>query len=371
MEKRQTRSKRLPQSSDIDSRWYAEQRNRDGTVRRYWQPRGQTPVRLPDDLTWTAMITQLNRLRDAERGKTVVIGGTVAWVIQKYRETDRFAKLSASTTYVYRRWLAELEKLFGALPPSAITRKVAVDFIEVYKDKPSTQNHAAVVLYNVLAEAQYHGLIAGENPAAKLRLSSASRRDAIWSADDRAAWMEAAQQHPKYADALALYFTLLEYTAQRPGDVRAMQWTQYDGEQIELVQQKTGKLVHVPAHANLRAALDEARDDGVVRIGGPIVNHNGKPLTTTMSTKLFNEVRSTAKLDHLQARDLRRTACVRLAEAGCTPLEIAAISGHSIERTTQILETYVPRTKAMGRAAMDRWERNEIKKSDASDSEGV
>ena len=360
----------MPQSSDIDSRWYAEQPNRDGTVRRYWQPRGQTPVRLPDDLTLTAMITQLNRQRDAELGKTVVVDGTVAWVIAKYRETDRFEKLSASTTKVYMRWLAELEKLFGVLPPSAITRKVTVDFIEVYKDMPSTQNHAAAVLYNVLAEARYHGLIAGENPAARLRLSSAKRRDAIWSADDRAAWMEAAQQHPKYADALALYFTLLEYTAQRPGDVRAMQWTQYDGKRIELVQQKTGKLVRVPAHANLRAALDVARDDGVVRIGGPIVNHKGKPFTDDLARKLFNEARGDAELDHLQARDLRRTACVRLAEAGCTPLEIAAISGHSIEKTTQILETYVPRTEAMGRAAMDRWERNEAKMSDASDSEG-
>ena len=56
------------------------------TVRRYWQPRGQPPVRLPDDLTWPQQITALNRQRDAELGKTVVVDGTVAWTIQKYRE---------------------------------------------------------------------------------------------------------------------------------------------------------------------------------------------------------------------------------------------------------------------------------------------
>ncbi len=61
----------------------------------------------------------------------------------------------------------------------------------------------------------------------------------------------------------------------------------------------------------------------------------------------------------LQARDLRRTAAVRLAEASCTPIEIAAITGHSIERTRQILETYVPRTDPMGRNAVAKWERNE------------
>ncbi len=94
------------------------------------------------------------------------------------------------------------------------------------------------------------------------------------------------------------------------------------------------------------------------------------PASSDLARKLFNEARSDAGLDHLQARDLRRTACVRLAEAGCTPIEIAAISGHSIESTTRILETYVPRTEAMGRAGMDRWERKEAKESDASDSGG-
>ena len=43
---------------------------------------------------------------------------------------------------------------------------------------------------------------------------------------------------------------------------------------------------------------------------------------------------------------------VRLAEAGCTTPEIAAISGHSIERTERILEVYLPRTRAMASAAI-------------------
>jgi hypothetical protein len=95
---RRTRSRRSPQSSDIDSRWYAEQRNRNGTVRRYWQPRGQPPVRLTDDLDWPKQITALNRQRDAEHGKTVVVDGTVAWVIQKYRESDDFKELAEAST---------------------------------------------------------------------------------------------------------------------------------------------------------------------------------------------------------------------------------------------------------------------------------
>ena len=71
----------------------------------------------------------------------------------------------------------------------------------------------------------------------------------------------------------------------------------------------------------------------------------------------FNIIRRKAGLDHLQARDLRRTAAVNLARAGATVPEIAAITGHSIHRTHWILETYLPRDTHMARAAIVKLER--------------
>ena len=40
----------------------------------------------------------------------------------------------------------------------------------------------------------------------------------------------------------------------------------------------------------------------------------------------------------VQRRDLRRTGMVKMAEAGTTPSQIAAVSGHSIDQTMRILE---------------------------------
>jgi integrase len=65
-----------------------------------------------------------------------------------------------------------------------------------------------------------------------------------------------------------------------------------------------------------------------------------------------------AGIEGLQFRDLRRTAMVRLAEAGVTVPEIAAISGHTIETTTRILEVYLSRNFAMAKAAIRKLERN-------------
>jgi hypothetical protein len=55
-------------------------------------------------------------------------------------------------------------------------------------------------------------------------------------------------------------------------------------------------------------------------------------------------------------QDLRRTAVVRLAEAGCTVPEIASISGHDIDYCQRIIDTYLPRTRKLAAAAIEKLE---------------
>ena len=75
---------------------------------------------------------------------------------------------------------------------------------------------------------------------------------------------------------------------------------------------------------------------------------------------IFRKVCNAAGIGpELQARDLRRTAAVRLREADCSDLDIVAITGHSIERTKQILQTYLPPTTVASFNAVAKWERNE------------
>lgn len=66
-----------------------------------------------------------------------------------------------------------------------------------------------------------------------------------------------------------------------------------------------------------------------------------------------------AELEGLQFRDLRRTAVVWLGELGIEDHLIAAITGHTLDETRKILETYMPRTTKMaGRAIALRVERD-------------
>ena len=77
-----------------------------------------------------------------------------------------------------------------------------------------------------------------------------------------------------------------------------------------------------------------------------------------------------AGIENLQVRDIRRTAVVALGVAGCTESEVSQITGHEIERTRRILETYLPRNVEIARAAIAKWERNGLKKSNALDFNG-
>ena len=53
-----------------------------------------------------------------------------------------------------------------------------------------------------------------------------------------------------------------------------------------------------------------------------------------------------ALLTFTQARDLRRTAMLRMAEAGATVPQIASVSGHSIEATQPSAVTGAPSLQA-------------------------
>ena len=64
-----------------------------------------------------------------------------------------------------------------------------------------------------------------------------------------------------------------------------------------------------------------------------------------------------AGIDGLTFHDLRGTAVTRLSEAGCTPQEIATITGHSLRDVAAILDRYLGRTEKIAQGAIAKLER--------------
>lgn len=145
-------------------------------------------------------------------------------------------------------------------------------------------------------------------------------------------------------------------TCQREGDVLKFTWKGWDRGDVLLKQRKTGAYVRVMALPELVAAFGQATKTGVQVCINP---DTGKPYTKEQFSELANdgfrdlglkcEDTGKQKLFH----DLRRSGVVRLALAKVTREGIAAISGHSYQTIDTMLETYLPRTTAAARQAIE------------------
>lgn len=117
------------------------------------------------------------------------------------------------------------------------------------------------------------------------------------------------------------------YTGQRRGDLVALRWSAYDGKAIRLKQNKTGVSLAIPVHPELRAELDAWRKGAsATQI---LTKADGRPWgALELSQKLPRALRAIGLPPGLNVHGLRKLAAARLADAGCTVHEIAAITGH-------------------------------------------
>jgi integrase len=90
-------------------------------------------------------------------------------------------------------------------------------------------------------------------------------------------------------------------------------------------ERSTGIELAIPIHATLRRIID-ATPSGHLTF---LITEFGKPFAVAGFGNWFRDQCDMANLHHCSFHGLRKAASVRLAEAGCTPHEIAAITGHA------------------------------------------
>ena len=173
------------------------------------------------------------------------------------------------------------------------------------------------VLRLLLAFAVDEGEIE-RNPAEKMRLKVSAPRDQVWTPEQIEAFVTAANANGRASIGLAVL--LGAGLGQREGDVLRLGWTQYDGASVRLRQRKTGKLIAVPAIADLRQALDAAPRR---RHRRGERDHRQALHRRQLHAPVPRDRRRGGAAGDLQFRDLRRTAVVFLAEAGCSVPERA------------------------------------------------
>jgi integrase len=140
--------------------------------------------------------------------------------------------------------------------------------------------------------------------------------------DDEIARFE--KRHPMGTPA-RLALALLLYTGQRRSDIVRIGPQHIRNGVLSVRQQKTGIDLGIPVHPTLATVIAETPTHHLTFL----TNQFDRPFTAGYFGQWFREQWDMAGLPHCSAHGLRKAAARRLAEAGCTAHEIAAITGHA------------------------------------------
>jgi integrase len=322
---------------------------KDGTRRTYWYHRA-TGKRLRGEPGSSEFISDLAA---AEKLISDRLAGTLNNLIRGYTLSVEFEEnLAPSTRTEYKRMLTKAESEFGNMPLAALDDpRVKRDFLD-WREKvarSSGQREAdnrLSAISAMLTWAVERGQIMVNH--LKGRLYHGDRSEKIWLPEHIDAFMKAAPIEMQRALILALH------TGQRQGDLLRLPWAAYDGSTITLRQGKATRKGVKAAPITIRCTATLRRMlDAMPRTGLLVLNtKTGQPFKKRWFAEQWGEATIAAGLSDLHFHDLRGTAITMLSEAGNTPQQIAAVTGHTIKTIHQIIEKYLARTRHLSDAAI-------------------
>jgi integrase len=342
----------------------------DGRVHRYFRRPGFPRVPLPGLPGSSEFMAAYGA---ALEGPAFPIGaakrskpGSVSAVIAEYYDSQQAFGTLGEGTKRARRWTLErFRDKHGDKPMAMLPREWIVRLLDGMS--PSVARNWLKALRSLCQFAVKRGSLAAD-PTAGIKLATI-KSDGIhtWTEDEIAQF----EAHHPIGSKSRLAFALLLYTAQRRGDAIRLGRQHIKDGVLTVRQEKTGIALAIPIHPTLAAVLAATPSEHLTFL----TTNVGKPYIATHFSQQFRDWCDAASLPkHCSAHGLRKAACRRLAEAGCSVNEIAAISGHKslseVQRYTEAVDQERMARHAMARALRTKNE-SEVSKFEVFDtSEG-
>ena len=280
----------------------------------YWRATG---TRLPADPSSPEF---LRAIEAAKRPGGDNKPGTFGALLEEYRHSTGYQNLKQGTRNNYE---CAINRLAGwhAHPVEAIRRRDIMVLRDGLASRAPQAANQLVMVLSILLEFAVEREYREANPCRGINRLPGSHHNR-WTEDQVTYALTNVPECYRRAIVLALH------TGQREGDCCAMRWSQYNGRTIELTQEKTGAKLQIPVTAQLKAELDVWRRDATAVT--VLTNAGGRPWVKRSFAVMFSMmVRRHPPLVGTVFHGLRMTAAARLAEAGCSAHEIAAITGHA------------------------------------------
>jgi integrase len=339
--------------------------DRHGNARYYFRPPGYKPglgiklTRLPGLPYSTEFMDALAALKalpkievKVEPGATRTKPGTVNALIAKYKSSIEFIRARPTSQAQYQRMLDKLGAVFGNSLISKFQRRHMQELLDAEAETPTIAKRLLSMMRNLTRIALTEEWIKVD-PIAGMKVTLPKSDGIMDWEEEEVAHYEASYPFgtmERLSEAL-----MINMAARREDVIRMGPANIRNGNELRYKQIKTGEWVQIPVLPETRAALDAMPPNGHLVY---LLNDVGLPFTEEGFGKWFakrcrriglNRESETGK--KLSAHGLRKAACVRLAEAGCTDHEIMAVSGHlSLKEVARY--TKGVRRKILARSAM-------------------
>jgi integrase len=265
-----------------------------------------------------ALASQLPRPIGANR----IMAGSIGALVVSYFCSPRFLALAPGTQHTYRLIIEKFRSEHGDKPVALLSRQHINAMLAQKITTPAAANHWLRLVKAMIAFAVEEGW-RKDNPTVGIKPVT-NRTDGFhcWTEDEIAQFENC---HPVGSRA-RLALALLLYTAQRRSDVIRMGRQHIRDGVVHVRQQKTGAMLAIPLHPALAAIIAATPSEHLTFL----INRFAEPFTAAGFGNWFRDQCNAAGLPkRCAAHGLRKAACRRLAEAGCSANVIASISGHT------------------------------------------
>jgi integrase len=241
-------------------------------------------------------------------------------LFSEYMKSPGFKKLATRSKVIYMGSGTRLSKYFGSDDVEKLKRSSFIKLLNDHADSPASANlliRVASVVFSYAVDMD----IVPANPVARLKKLKIGSHEK-WTPEEVKKVIALGDRKISTAAALAWY------TGQRESDILSMQWKDFDGQYIAVVQAKTKLEMKIKAHPDLVAYLESIREDSAPT--DFIVS--GKKVFQSSAFRGMLKRRLDALGIHKVFHGIRKGVASSLAENRAPLSEIAAMMGHKSMR---------------------------------------
>ena len=333
-------------NSNLPDRMLARKRTRkNGKTTVYYYYDGREDGRrkeIPLGTDYIAAVQEWSKLEAAKLPKSARVTFPVA--AERYLQ-NIISNRSINTVSGANKAVRKLSEFFGGDNPAPLDEIEPAHirhYLDWRKDTPGSANNEIAYLSAIFNYAREQGWASKENPCRDVKKHGKKRRE-VYIEDYlyQAVYQAAGQQMRDLMD-------MAYITGQRPVDIVSIHSSHIHEGILHINQQKTGTKLRFEISGKLKEIIDRIQPgDGYL-----FLNQHGKPLTRSVLSRQFLELRKTIRqqkpeladeLADFQFRDLRAKAATDIYLASDARAASDQL-GHASERMTQI---YIRRGKIL------------------------